>query len=123
MVPEGINLTGTPVDKVKPLGGESKRVDTDEKPAPQKAERKIASEEVKAYDDKQLEKVVQELNRNINVLNTKLSFSVDDKTGKTVIKISEKETNKVIREIPPEALLRVAAKLNEIIGMIFDKKI
>lgn len=69
-----------------------------------------------------LEKGIEEINQNIRIFNTKLSFSVDEPTGKTVIKVSDLETEEVIRVIPPLEFLKIAAKLNEIIGMIFDKK-
>jgi len=69
-----------------------------------------------------LQKSIDEINQNIRIFNTKLSFSVDEPTGKTVIKVSDRETEEVIRVIPPLEFLKIAAKLNEIIGMIIDKK-
>ena len=123
MVPEGINVTGSSVEGVTPQRAEVKKVDIEEKPAPQKAEDKPVFEKVKIVDKEIFENAVEELNHNIKIFNSQLSFKVDDNTGKTVIRISERDTNKVIREIPPEALLRLASKLNELIGMIFDLKI
>ena len=123
MVPEGINVAGSAVENVPSQRSEVKRVEAEEKPAPKPVEKKPVQEEARVINKEIFEKAVEELNQNINMFNSKISFSVDDDTGKTVIKISEKDTNKVIREIPPEALLRLASKLNEIIGMLFDQKI
>jgi uncharacterized FlaG/YvyC family protein len=36
--------------------------------------------------------------------NTRLQFRVDDKTNDVTIMIMDKDTNKVIRTIPPEAI-------------------
>ncbi|MFC1556813.1 flagellar protein FlaG [candidate division KSB1 bacterium] len=72
-------------------------------------------------DPSLLEKIAEELNNDFRIFNTALSFSVDDKTGTTVIKILDRETEKIIREIPPDELLRIAAKLTEIIGRIVDE--
>jgi len=68
-----------------------------------------------------LERLTKELNDDFRVFNTTLSFSVDDKTGKTVIRILDSDTDKVIREIPPIELLRLAAKLTEVIGRLVDE--
>ena len=123
MVPEGINITGSSVENVPSQRGEAKRVELEEKPAPKKVEEKPITEKLENFNAEIFKNAVEELNHNIKMFNSQLSFSVDDNTGKTVIKVSERETNKVIREIPPEALLRLASKLNEIIGMMFDLKI
>ncbi|MBW1960455.1 MAG: flagellar protein FlaG [Deltaproteobacteria bacterium] len=52
-----------------------------------------------------------------------LHFSVHEKTGRTVVKVVNKDTQKVIREVPPEKILDLAAKLEEMIGILFDKKV
>jgi flagellar protein FlaG len=52
-----------------------------------------------------------------------LHFSVHETTGRTVVRVVDKETEKLIREIPPEEFLNLAAKLDEMIGIIFDKKV
>jgi len=70
-----------------------------------------------------LEKGIGEINQNIRIFNIKLSFYVDEPTGRTVIKVSDSETDEVIREIPPIEFLKIAAKLNEIIGVIIDQKV
>lgn len=43
-----------------------------------------------------------------------LSFSVDDELGKTVVKVIDIETDKVIRQIPSEELLRFAQAIEAI---------
>lgn len=68
-----------------------------------------------------LEKGIEKINENIKIFNTKLSFSIDEPTGRTIIRISNKETNEVIREIPPLEFLKIAAKLSEVFGLIIDE--
>jgi uncharacterized FlaG/YvyC family protein len=50
-----------------------------------------------------------------------LHFSVDKSTGRTVVKVVDKESEKLIREIPAEELLKLAAKIEEMMGILFDK--
>ncbi len=64
-----------------------------------------------------IKKALEEINRN------ELEFSVHEKTGKTVIKVVDRDTGEVIREIPPEELLDIAARIDEMVGMLFDKRI
>ncbi|MDK2880991.1 MAG: flagellar protein FlaG [Clostridia bacterium] len=52
-----------------------------------------------------------------------LSFCVHKETQRLVVKVIDPDTNKVIREIPPEELLDLAVRLQEMIGLLFDKRI
>jgi flagellar protein FlaG len=60
---------------------------------------------------------VLEAVRNLNdfAQNTRreLNFSVDDETGKTVVKVIDFETKEVIRQIPAVEILEVARRINE----------
>ena len=51
-----------------------------------------------------------------------LHFSVDESTGRTVVKVVDKESEELIREIPSEELLKLAANIEEMMGILFDKK-
>jgi len=82
-----------------------------------------AIREYMRIDREVLEKGIEEINQNVRIFNTKLSFYIDEPTGRTVIKISDRETDEVIREIPPIEFLKIAAKLNEILGIIIDQKV
>lgn len=77
----------------------------------------------KDLDSEALEKLAEELNENFKIFNAAISFSVDKDTSKTVITILDRETEEVIREIPPEELLELAAKLTEIIGRLVDETV
>ena len=52
--------------------------------------------------------------------NFRLQFSVDEASGKTVIKVINVETQQIIRIIPPEASLKVAARLQQMIEHVID---
>lgn len=72
-------------------------------------------------DPEILAKITDELNEDFRVFNTAISFAVDEDTGDTIIRILDRETNEVIREIPPSEMLRLAARLTEIIGLLIDE--
>ena len=50
-----------------------------------------------------------------------IQFSVHEETGKTMIKIVDKESNKVIREIPSEEDLERSEQLRIYVGRLFDE--
>lgn len=50
-----------------------------------------------------------------------LNFSIHEASGQIIVSVVDKDTGEVIREIPPEALVDLAAKLQEAVGLLFDK--
>jgi flagellar protein FlaG len=55
--------------------------------------------------------------------NKKLQFVVDHGSNQVIIKVIDKETDKVIKELPPEELQRLHSNLKEAIGLLFDEKV
>ncbi len=58
-----------------------------------------------------------------NVLNRKLSYSVNKELNQVVVKVVDSRTDKVIRVIPSEALLKLHSRMKEVIGLLFDEEI
>ena len=54
--------------------------------------------------------------------NVNMIFSVHEKSGRIMVTISDKETGEVIREIPSSEILNFSAKLNEMVGLLFNQK-
>ena len=78
-------------------------------------------EPVAHFTPHQLEGVIQELNESLRAMKSKVSFSVDPATNKVVIKVTDGDTNEVLRQIPPEEMLRVSAHIKALLGVLFDK--
>jgi flagellar protein FlaG len=47
-----------------------------------------------------------------------LAFSIDDSTGKTIVRITDAETGDMIRQIPSEEILEIARSLDKMQGML-----
>ncbi len=62
---------------------------------------------------------LEDLNRHFE---THLNFSKDESTGDTIVKIINSETDEVVRQIPSEEILRIASKMQDVIGVLFDKE-
>ena len=73
-------------------------------------------------DPGDLRGVAEEMNKIVAVFNSRVAFSIDRDTGRAIIKVINNETNEVIRQIPPEEMLRLIKRMDKILGMLIDKK-
>jgi flagellar protein FlaG len=65
------------------------------------------------------QKFLNELEKDIELThNFRLKFTVHDATNRTMVKVISKDTGKTIREVPSETILNIAAKLDEIKGLL-----
>ena len=60
-----------------------------------------------------LEKVVSQLNSYIQNTQRDVDFSVDDSTGRVVVRVIDSESEEVIRQIPSEEMLAISRHLIE----------
>ncbi|MBF0101633.1 MAG: flagellar protein FlaG [Desulfobacterales bacterium] len=67
-----------------------------------------------------LDQLEQELSR---IHNVGLQFAKHNGTGRTMVKVLNRDNNKLIREIPPEKVLDLEKKIDEMIGLIYDEKV
>ena len=51
-----------------------------------------------------------------------LDFSIDDSTGKVVVKVIATDSGEVIRQIPSETALKLAQNLSDAGSLLFDSK-
>lgn len=86
--------------------------------SPAVEEEKEAKHKLKSEDA--AKEIAEKMNQVASVFNTSLAFSVDKPTGKTVIKVLDKETNEIIRQIPPKEMLRLIGKMRYVMGMLLD---
>ena len=73
-------------------------------------------------DQDQLKKVLEKLNIFLNALEVQMKFSVHEGTGQVIVRVVNTETGKVIREIPPQRILDMVAKMMEMVGVLLDER-
>ena len=91
----------------------------------------IRSQEVQQQDTPQKETkkvkplVIQSAATNLEryVFNRKLQFVVDHNSNQVIVKVIDKETDKVIKVLPPEELQRLHRNLKESNGFLFDERV
>lgn len=68
-----------------------------------------------------LQLAVDELQRKAQSYSPNLRFSVDRDTGRTVVRVTDANTQEVIRQIPAEEVLQLAKELDRMQGLLFNK--
>lgn len=95
---------------VQPKVEASEQLQVSEKIAQDKANQK----------KEQLKKAVDELNKKAN--NSEAIFGIHEGTNRVTIKLVDKDTKEVIKELPPEKTLDMIAKVWEMAGILVDEK-
>ena len=72
-------------------------------------------------ENEKIHKAVAEMSKKMTS-NTEAIFGIHDETNRVTIKLVDKDTKKVIREIPPEKTLDMIAKVWELAGILVDEK-
>jgi flagellar protein FlaG len=67
-------------------------------------------------------KYFKEILRFTEIFNKKLKFNIDQNSEQVIVKVVDTETDKVIKEIPPEELQRLYSSMKEAIGLLIDEQ-
>lgn len=76
----------------------------------------------KPKSEEQIQQAVQKIQGVVDNLAHNLHFSIDEDTGKTVIKVMDTHTKEVIRQIPTEEAINIARTLDKVQGLLFNDK-
>ena len=68
-----------------------------------------------------IKEAADNLNQQMRIRGRKLSFEIDDVTNQIVVTVKDTTTGDVIRQIPSEALLRVAHNIEQIKGLLHNE--
>jgi flagellar protein FlaG len=78
---------------------------------------------IETFDDEEyLNDAIVKLRKAGDLFNRRLDFQVDKDTQRIIVKVIDTETDKVIKEIPPEQLVQLAAKIQEMVGLLVDEE-
>ncbi len=71
-------------------------------------------------ENEAIKRMVDNINKNMK--NGEAVFGIHEGTNRVTIKIVDKDTKKVIKELPPERTLDMIAKVWEMAGILVDEK-
>lgn len=112
---------------VSELNGSSATLSNSNKAA---AQPEASVEQATELDKDQLQQAVDVMNQAVVMDQRSLSFSVDDVSGRSIIKVKDLETEELIRQIPTEEILKVAQDIKRLqeemgqsLGLLIDKRV
>ena len=82
------------------------------------------TEKPQMVDDKTVKQLAENIQKNLDSMNISLAFSTYVEGDRKIsVTVTEKETGKVIREIPSKEVQRLSVKMEEMVGMIFNDRV
>lgn len=90
--------------------------------APPRAAPEVPTSQVSEPKRADVEAAVAAAREQVRSTNSNLQFSIDEESGKTVVRVLDGATNEVIRQFPSEEMLAIARNLGRLEGMLLDKK-
>jgi flagellar protein FlaG len=115
LVPQPVAGTGPPLTADRKL---PEAVAAGEK-SPEKAHPEVQGGSNKAPAE-ELTGALNQLNGYMEEMHRSLRFSIDDDSGRTVVRVVDTENEEVIRQIPSEEMLALIRHFNEVTGNLFD---
>ena len=89
---------------------------TDISPTPKVAKTTLNQEQ-------QLDNLLKKLNVNTDIINKGIRFEKDNYYDKMIVRVYNRETGDIIKQIPPQDMLEFAKKSEEITGILFDQTV
>lgn len=68
----------------------------------------------------QLKEIRDSLNEAMRPINIALDFEEREEMNDLVVKVLNRETDEVIRQIPPESMLKMAQRIEDLTGLLVD---
>jgi len=118
------NMTNIPPVDSKPQGvsalqeGQAAKVDGVIAKVEEAKQKEVVEEKStiaeKPVSTEDLNAAIEKINKQLQVDQTGLAFSVDDASGRDVVSIFDTESKEVIKQYPTEEVLKLAADLGEL---------
>ncbi|MEB0041419.1 MULTISPECIES: flagellar protein FlaG [unclassified Pseudomonas] len=76
----------------------------------------------KSTDADKLKLAVQQIEKFVDAAKRNLEFSIDERSGKVVVKVIASETGEVIRQLPSAEVLKLADSMKDASSVLFSGK-
>jgi len=69
----------------------------------------------------EIEQVAEFLSESARLFNVGLKFNISEDVDRVIVSVVNKDTEEVIRQIPPEEIVDLAKRLNDMAGVLFNE--
>ena len=105
---------------------ETKRVDMPKVFPEERVDKEVKGTETSERDAQKIKETVEKLNKELKNVDKSIEFKIHESheggLNRVSIKVVERESEKVIMEIPSEEAIEFSEKMDEITGILFDHK-
>ena len=71
----------------------------------------------------QLDSAIEEMNAQFMSRNSTIRFEIDQESKEVIITVVDKASDEVIREIPPEEVVKMRARFKEMAGLLLEETV
>lgn len=68
-----------------------------------------------------LGEAVEQVNKAMDAFNVRLHFQIDQESGDPYVLVIDKAEGKIIRRIPPDNLIKMAAEMQQVVGLLVNE--
>ncbi len=101
-----------------PVRSRPRLIETARQEKLQETEKNLSAEKMKEL----VRETTDSLNEMSSLLKYGIRFAYDDKVSEMLVNVIEKDTNRVIRQIPSKEILAMRAKMAEMVGLLVDQE-
>ncbi|WP_416305818.1 flagellar protein FlaG [Neptunicella sp. SCSIO 80796] len=91
---------------------------------------KVVAQPADTLSAREVETAVAEVNDFVQSQSRQLNFSVDENSNRSVVKVTDSDTGEVIRQLPSDEVLKLAARIQDLqsdigaaVGVLFSKEV
>lgn len=84
---------------------------------------KFLNDKASILNQKELNEALDNLNETVETYHKQLRFEYHEKAERMMVMVVDMATQEVIKEIPPEKIMEMVAKIKEMVGIIIDETI
>ncbi|MDB0051866.1 flagellar protein FlaG [Gammaproteobacteria bacterium] len=85
-------------------------------------ESRLEAEKTLEMNRERLKGMSASLNVDMRIRSKNLEFSVDQITNRLLLTVSDKESGKIIKQVPSETILKISHSLETLKGILYDEK-
>ena len=112
--------TGAQLDQTTAAVAKVQEKETNTDSGSQNSNQEIYANQAMQASREQIKEAVDKMNKRME--NSEAVFGIHEGTNRITIKIVDKDSKKVIKELPPEKTLDMIAKVWEMAGILVDEK-
>ena len=90
--------------------------------AAKEEEKVVNNEDLKKQDSIDISEAMERVAGTARLFNRKIQLEVENDTQMVIVKIVDSETEEVIRQLPPEELVKLSKNAKDLKGLLIDKE-